>query len=89
MFDRVPEPQGDALHAVMARCRADPRPDKMDLGVGVYRDDSGASPIMRAVKEAEAALLQAEDTKAYQALAGDHAFLDAMTSLVFGDDHPA
>jgi aromatic-amino-acid transaminase len=89
MFDRVPEPQGDALHAVMARCRADPRPDKMDLGVGVYRDDSGASPIMRAVKEAEAALLQAEDTKAYQALVGDHAFIDAMTSLVFGADHPA
>jgi aromatic-amino-acid transaminase len=89
MFDRFPEPQGDALHAVMARCRADPRPDKIDLGVGVYRDDSGASPIMRAAKEAEAALLQAEDTKAYQALAGDHLFIDAMTSLVFGGDHPA
>jgi aromatic-amino-acid transaminase len=89
MFDRFPEPAGDALHAVMARYRADPRPQKMDLGVGVYRDDSGASPIMRAVKEAEARLVREQDTKAYQALAGDHAFLEAMTALVFGEDHRA
>ena len=52
MFDRFPEPVGDALHAVMARYRADPRPDKRDLGVGVYRDETGASPIMRAVSSA-------------------------------------
>jgi aromatic-amino-acid transaminase len=85
MFDCFPEAPADALHAVMARFRSDPRPHKMDLGVGVYRDDSGASPVMRAVKEAEAALLSVEDSKAYQALAGDHAFIDAMTALVFGD----
>ncbi len=89
MFDRFPEPAADPLHAVMARCRADARPDKMDLGVGVYRDDSGASPIMRAVREAEVWLAQAGDTKAYQALAGDHEFIDAMTSLILGDAHPA
>lgn len=89
MFDRFPEPAGDALHAVMARCRADDRPHKIDLGVGVYRDESGASPVMRAVKEAEALLLRSEDTKAYQALAGDHEFIDAITSLVFGSDHRA
>jgi aspartate aminotransferase len=89
MFDRFPEPVADPLHAVMARCRADARPDKMDLGVGVYRDDSGASPIMRAVREAELWLARNGDTKAYQALAGDHSFLDAMTSLVLGEAYPA
>lgn len=89
MFDRFPEPVADPLHAVMARCRADGRPDKMDLGVGVYRDDTGASPIMKAVREAEAWLAETGDTKAYQALAGDHEFIDAMTSLVLGDAHPA
>lgn len=89
MFDRFQEAPADALHAVMARFRADPRPHKMDLGVGVYRDDSGASPVMRAVKEAEAALVSEEDSKAYQALAGDGAFIEAMTEFVFGTDHQA
>ena len=89
MFDRFPEPVADALHAVMARYRADPRPHKIDLGVGVYRDDSGVSPIMAAVRQAEAALVEQETTKAYQALLGDERFVSAMTSMVFGDDHPA
>lgn len=87
MFDRIPEPAGDALHAVMARYRADPRPDKLDLGVGVYRDESGVSPIMHAVRAAERALAEEGDTKAYQALAGDHAFIQAMTELIFGPAH--
>lgn len=89
MFDRFPEPAADALHAVMARYRADPRPDKLDLGVGVYRDETGLSPIMVAVRKAEAELARTGDTKAYQALQGDQAFIEAMTSLVFGSDHPA
>jgi len=89
LFDRFPEPVADPLHAVMARCRADPRAEKMDLGVGVYRDDGGVSPIMRAVREAEIWLAGHGDTKAYQALAGDHDFIDAMTSLVLGNAHPA
>ena len=82
MFDRFPEPLPDALHAVMARFRSDPRPHKIDLGVGVYRDDSGVSPIMGAVRQAETELAREGDSKAYQALAGDHQFIDAMTSLI-------
>src|SRR3546814_13904512 len=89
MFDRFPEPLADPLHAVMARFRADPRPEKMDLGVGVYRDDSGHSLIMAAVKEAEAAILAAEDSQAYQALHGDDRCVEGMTDLIFGPDHPA
>ncbi|MFC7498433.1 aromatic amino acid transaminase [Enterovirga sp. GCM10030262] len=89
MFDRFAEPLADPLHAVMARFRSDPRPDKVDLGVGVYRDETGHSPIMRAVKEAEGAVLAQEDSKAYQALHGDDRFVGGMTELVFGRGHPA
>ncbi len=89
MFDRLAEPSGDALHEVMARFRADPRPHKVDLGVGVYRDETGASPVMAAVREAERLRIERQDTKAYQALAGDHLFIGAMTDLVFGAGHPA
>ena len=89
MFDRFPEPVADPLHAVMAAFRTDPRPQKIDLGVGVYRDETGHSPIMKAVKAAEEALLGAEDTKAYQAIHGDDLFLEGMTRLILGSDHPA
>jgi aromatic-amino-acid transaminase len=89
MFDRLAEPPGDQLHGVMARFRADPRPGKVDLGVGVYRDASGVSPVMRAVREAERLRIERQDSKAYQGLAGDQAYIDAMTKLVFGADHSA
>jgi aromatic-amino-acid transaminase len=89
MFDRLPEPTADPLHGVMARFRADDRPHKIDLGVGVYRDEGGAVPIMRAVRAAETWLAEHGDTKAYQGLAGDEAFIAAMISLVLSDDHPA
>ena len=89
MFDRLAPAPGDALHGVMARFRADPRPGKIDLGVGVYRDASGASPVMRAVREAERLRIERQDSKAYQALAGDQLFIEAMTELVLGADHPA
>jgi aromatic-amino-acid transaminase len=89
MFDRFPEPVADPLHAVMAHYRADQRPHRIDLGVGVYRDATGASPIMAAVKRAEALLVEEEDSKSYQALLGDERFVEAMTRLVFGEDHPA
>lgn len=89
MFDRIDAPPADALHGVMAKFREDPRPNKMDLGVGVYRDDTGRSPVMRAVKAAETELVETEDSKAYQALHGDDRFVEAMTELVFGASHPA
>ena len=89
MFDRLAPPAGDALHSVMARYRADPRSEKIDLGVGVYRDETGASPVMRAVRDAERLRIERQDSKAYQALCGDLEFIAAMTDLVFGPDHPA
>ena len=50
--------------------RADPSPDKINLGVGVYMDDNGTTPIMRAVKKAEERLLTTESTKSYLGIPG-------------------
>ncbi|HSG37129.1 MAG TPA: amino acid aminotransferase [Paracoccaceae bacterium] len=62
--------------------REDPRTDKIDLGVGVYKDPTGLTPVMRAVKAAEKKIWESQNTKAYVGLAGDPAFLDAMIGLV-------
>jgi aromatic-amino-acid transaminase len=68
---------------------ADSRSGKIDLGVGVYKDDSGNTPIMRAVKKAEARLHKEQTTKVYTALAGSELFRDQMRDLVLGDAVPA
>jgi aromatic-amino-acid transaminase len=69
----------------MQMYREDPREDKIDLGVGVYKNAEGVTPIMRAIKKAEQQWWEKEDTKVYTAIAGDAAFSDAMISLVLGD----
>ena len=84
MFNRFQPPEPDAIIRLMQQFRDDPRPDKVDLGVGVYRDAQGHTPVMRAVKDAEARLLDTQDTKTYVALAGDAGFLAAMRRLVLG-----
>lgn len=84
IFGALP-PQGeDQIIRLMGQFRADPRPDKVDLGVGVYRNAQGVTPVMRAVQTAEQQLLQSQNTKAYTALAGEQAFRDAMADLVLG-----
>lgn len=89
MLERLqPQPE-DKIIQLMALYRADPRGDKIDLGVGVYKDATGHTPVMRAVRAAGQALWQAETTKTYVALAGDTAFHAAMTALVLGDAVPA
>jgi aromatic-amino-acid transaminase len=85
MFDRLPKPQPDPILAVMAAFRADPRAGKVDLGVGVYKDAAGRTPVMRAVKAAEARLVAEQDTKTYTLLVGDPAFHAAMAGLILGD----
>ena len=75
------QPQ-DKILALVGAYRADPRQDKIDLGVGVYKDSTGATPIMRAVKSAEELLWQVQKTKSYVGLAGDPAFSTAMFELV-------
>jgi aromatic-amino-acid transaminase len=85
MFETLTSPPPDGILALAAAYRADPREEKLDLGVGVYKDAHGATPIMRAVKEAERRILAAQETKAYLSPAGDEGFNAAMSELVFGD----
>ena len=89
MFETLAAPKEDAIIALMQAYAADPRPDKIDLGVGVYRDERGHTPVMAAVKAAEAQILQAQDSKSYLSLAGDAAFLNAMESLLLGGAVPS
>ena len=77
------QPQ-DKILALMAAYRADPRETKIDLGVGVYKDATGATPVMRAIKSAEELLWKTQETKAYVGLAGDPEFSAAMLDLVLG-----
>lgn len=83
----TPQPP-DPLLAVLTQFRADPRPGKIDLGIGVYRDADGRTPVLAAVKEAEAHLLGAQQTKAYVGPSGDLAFIDLAAELTFGAGRP-
>jgi aspartate aminotransferase len=73
----------------MARFRADPSPDKVDLGVGVYRDLSGATPILDCVHRAERLMLAAQATKSYVAAAGRAEFNEGAGELVLGPANSA
>jgi len=74
----------DALLAVMAECRNDPRPHKIDLTVGMYRNTAGITPVMRAVKSAERWLLAHQDTKGYLGPEGDLRFVDLLKPFFLG-----
>ena len=88
MFSRLEPQPPDALLAVMAAFAADPSPIKIDLGVGVYRDETGLTPVMTAVRRAEAELLASQRTKTYVGPAGNRAFADFVEELTLGR-HPA
>ncbi|MCT4556008.1 MAG: aspartate/tyrosine/aromatic aminotransferase [Pelagimonas sp.] len=85
MFESLKEQPADKILALMAAYREDPRETKIDLGVGVYKDAEGKTPVMRAIKAAEQKVWETQDSKSYVGLAGDAAFSDAMISLVLGD----
>ncbi len=86
MFETLTPAAPDGILALMSLYRDDPRPGKIDLGVGVYRDETGATPVMRAVREAERRLHESQTTKTYLGLAGDTAFNALMIGLVLGKD---
>lgn len=85
MFETLRPPPADPIIALMGQFAADPRADKIDLGVGVYRDAQGQTPVMRAVMAAETQILHEQKTKSYLGLAGDPLFLDALRGLTLGD----
>ncbi|MDO5657650.1 MAG: amino acid aminotransferase [Paracoccus sp. (in: a-proteobacteria)] len=75
----------DKILALMGEFKADTRQGKIDLGVGVYKDPTGHTPVMRAVKAAEQRIWEVQDSKSYTALAGEQDYRDAMVSLVLGN----
>lgn len=83
-FGRLAVQPADPLLSIIAAFRGDPRPEKIDLGVGVYRDDSGKTPVLTAVKAAESRLVAAQDTKAYIGVEGNGAYLARLRELIFG-----
>lgn len=88
MLEALKPQPADKIIELMGLYAADPRDDKLDLGVGVYRDAEGRTPVMRAVKAAEARLLDEQTTKSYVGLLGDLDFVAALRVLIFGGAVP-
>ena len=88
MFETLKPQPADKILALVQKFKEDPRPQKIDLGVGVYKNAEGVTPVMRAVKAAEHQLWQDETTKSYVGLTGDPAFSDGMIQMVLGDAVP-
>ena len=87
MFERLKPVPIDPILGLMNAFKADPRETKIDLGVGVYQNDSGKTPIMTAVKKAEFALHQNENTKTYQGMTGDIDYNTHISELIFGSEN--
>ena len=88
MFENVKAIPGDALLALMVAFKSDPNPNKIDLGVGVYKNDSGQTPILNVVKKAEAHLLEHEQSKGYIGATGAPELAPLLQGLMLGNDHP-
>jgi len=86
MLENLAPQPADALLALIKLHNADPRVDKIDLGVGVYRTGDGDTPVFKAIKAAEQKLLQVQDSKAYLGPEGDMGFVHALIPYVFGQD---
>src|SRR5512139_1118212 len=80
-LERLPP---DPILGVTTAFRADPSPGKIDLGVGVYRDGDGNTPVPAAVREAERALLAEQTTKTYVGPAGNLEFNQRIVELALG-----
>ncbi|WP_295637589.1 amino acid aminotransferase [Novosphingobium sp.] len=84
MFENLVAQPADALLNLIKLHNADPRVDKIDLGVGVYRTGQGDTPVFAAIKQAEAKLLATQDSKAYLGPEGDMGFVHALKPYIFG-----
>lgn len=85
MFDSLPVLPPDSILGLAAACRADPNPDKVDLTLGVYMDETGLCPVFEAVQQAQQALVNEEQTKVYMPPQGDPDYLAGIRSLVLGE----
>ncbi|MCC6924413.1 amino acid aminotransferase [Novosphingobium sp.] len=88
MLSNLEQQPADALLALIKLHNQDPRTDKIDLGVGVYRTGQGATPVFGAIKAAEQKLVDTQDSKSYLGPEGDMGFVHALMPYVFGKDDP-
>jgi len=89
MFEGISPAPPDAILGLTEAFKKDPSPHKINLGVGVYKDDSGSTPILHCVKEAEQRLAQEETTKTYLPITGSPEYGRLVQRLLFGEDHEA
>ena len=89
LFEQLQATPPDAILKVIAEYQADQRTEKLDLGVGVYRDEQGETPILSTVKAAERFLVENQATKTYLGSSGSHEFNGLMQRLVFGEERGA
>lgn len=87
MFSKLQPVPTDPILGLVAEFRADTNPKKVDLSVGVYKNEQGHTPVLKAVKKAEEHLLNTQDSKAYLGMAGDAQYNELMTQLIFGAEH--
>lgn len=85
MFESLKQVPPDAILGLIAEHANDPREQKIDLGVGVYRNAAGETPVLDVIKAAEQRLIDTQDSKAYIGSAGDPAFNTRMQELTFAD----
>ncbi len=85
MLEAITPPAPDKIIQLIQMFREDPREQKIDLGVGVYKNASGITPVMEAVKEAEMRLWNSQLTKTYTSLVGEVSYHDAMIKLILND----
>ncbi|MHB1103372.1 MAG: amino acid aminotransferase [Devosia sp.] len=84
MFETLKKATLDKIFVLMAEYAADPRTDKIDLGVGVYKDDTGLTPIMNSVRKAEQRIHDTAMTKTYMGVVGNKGFSAAVVDLALG-----
>jgi aromatic-amino-acid transaminase len=88
MLSNLEQQPADALLALIKLHNDDPRADKIDLGVGVYRTGQGGTPVFGAIKAAEQRLVDEQDSKAYLGPEGDMGFVHALMPYIFGKEDP-
>ena len=89
MFEHVDAYAGDPILTLNESFGKDPRPNKINLSIGIYFDDAGHLPVMKAVKTAETAMLQTIGARPYQPMEGAPNYRQAVQHLLFGADHEA
>jgi aspartate aminotransferase len=87
MFEKLKMAPPDAIFGLKEAYKKDPNPAKVNLTIGVYQDEAGQTPIFRAVKLAEARLLEEETSKSYLSIDGSPEYAAAVQELVLGPDH--